>query len=60
MAVALKENALREKVTDEVACEAGLINDGLCYRAGCVRLGGRWRSGRRCGRLRGRHRGIYK
>jgi hypothetical protein len=47
VAVALKENALREQVTDEVACEARLLDDGFGCRAGC-------------GRLSGRHRGAYE
>ena len=34
----MKENALREQVTDEVAREARLLDDGVGCRAGCGRL----------------------
>jgi hypothetical protein len=47
LADALKENALREQVTDEIAREARLLDDGLGGRARSVRLGSR-------------QRGIYK
>jgi hypothetical protein len=38
LAVALKEDALREQVADEVACETRLLDDRLGCRAGWVRL----------------------
>jgi hypothetical protein len=58
LAVALKENTLCKQVADEIAREAGLLDDRLGYRARWARRYDRRSGVWRYGRLRDRRSGV--